>query len=110
MRKSYKLYQQKVFGKYQHDKGFIFFDEERASQVTKEDIDKYYEVTSKRKHNFKSGSSINSILDRIFILYNLEHEKVRHRGYSMSVGDIVYIDREYYITLDVGFKKLEEVR
>lgn len=110
MRKKFKLYQQKQFGKYQHDKRFIFFDEERASQMTKEDINEYYEVVSKRKHNFKSGSSIISILDRIFILYNLEHEKVKHKGYSMSVGDIVYIDEEYYITLDIGFKKLEGVK
>lgn len=107
MRKKFKLYQQKEFGKYQRDKGELFFGE---VNMTKEDIDEYYEVTSKRKYNFKSGSSITSILYRIFILYNLERDKVKHKGYSMSVGDIVYIDEEYYIVLGIGYQKLEGVK
>lgn len=105
MKKNFKLFQQKEFGKLQMDKKIIFFDKVNVSSIGRKDIDEYYKVTVDRAYNFKSNT-IEELLEEIFYLYNMECPKMGHRGYSMSAGDIVYIDGKFYITCSMGFQEI----
>lgn len=105
MKKSFKLFQQKEFGQIQKDKRIIFFKKDNVSAIGRKDIHDYYKVTVDREYNFKSDT-IEEILEEIFYIYNMECSKVGHRGYSMSAGDIVYIDGKFYITCSMGFQEI----
>ena len=78
------------------------------SQVGVIDLQSYqvaYESTMNLKDNDETFDVI-TILESIYHEFNNNHPK-NYRNRSLSVGDIVKLQDEYYMVESVGFQKIE---
>ena len=46
-------------------------------------------------------------LEELFFIFNMKHPS-DFKGHSLSVGDVVYLDGEYYYCDSIGWKKLTD--
>jgi hypothetical protein len=90
----YKLYQVKSEKFSLYNTNLIFYNKQN---LYFEDYNLIY--TGKIKKD-----NIYIILDRLFENFNINHPE-NFNGRSMSISDIIYINKKYYIVMPNGFKE-----
>lgn len=71
----------------------------RDVTISKEEFDNYFDAIYK-------ASDMTEDLEEIFEIFNIHHPET-YCGRSLSSGDVVQINKEYYLCLPIGWKKLE---
>lgn len=67
--------------------------------ISKEEFDNYFDAIYK-------DCDMTEDLEEIFEIFNIGHPET-YCGRSLSSGDVVQINKDYYLCLPIGWKKLE---
>lgn len=85
----YRLYQQYVLDPTKYET--IIFNEKKRYMT--------YEGTLPQDDDQR-------MLEKIFVIFNMDNRPTRTFSSSLSVGDIVWINEKYYQCMPIGFKEV----
>ena len=66
-----------------------------------------YCIVFNRQYDSRPRQSDKAILEWMFEMDNLQKSFTQDRGHTLSVGDIIELDKNLYICCSCGWKKIE---